>query len=328
VTAHTPDLLEISVPLGADGEAAEAVCELFERYGGGAVIEVHPQPSDRPSAAGADAAARTWVRTYLPADDVHARARVEVGLWRLGQIHPLPEALVRRLAHANWAEAWKAHYTPQRIGRHLRVVPSWLAVEVEPADRVIRLDPGMAFGTGLHPTTRLCLEELEERVRPGLAVLDVGTGSGILAIAAARLGAGRVLALDIDPQAAAIAAANAANNGVAIETVAGELAELPAETFDLVVANLLAGLLIELAAGLAARCRPGGQLVAGGILADQAAAVGAALAAAGFGPSSSRASGDWVALVAAAPGSGPPLPAAARRRGGAAARRTGGPAVR
>jgi ribosomal protein L11 methyltransferase len=289
--------VEISLPV--DGELAEAVCELFERYGGGAVVElrVRAAPED-----GHDLAVpETRVRTYLPADDVEARARLEVGLWHLGQIHPLPEAEVRRLTEANWAEAWKAHYTPQHIGDHFLVVPSWLADEAAaaPEDVVLYLDPGTAFGTGLHPTTRLCLAALEELVRPGDAVLDLGTGSGILAIGAARLGAARVVAVDLDPKAAAVAADNAERNGVAIETRAGELADTPPGRFDVVVANILAGPIVALAPALVERLRrPGGRLVVSGILAEQAGDVAAALAAAGAEGLETRHSGDWVAIVA------------------------------
>jgi ribosomal protein L11 methyltransferase len=218
--------------------------------------------------------------------------------------------LVRELAEANWAEAWKAHFTPLAVGRRLWVVPAWVdpANLALPAEAVvIRLDPGMAFGTGLHPTTQLCLAALEARVRPGAAVLDVGTGSGILAIGAALLGAGRVVGLDIDPKAVEIAAANAAQSGVAVELRVGSIeaaegvAAPGAHRFDLVVANLLAGTIIELAEALAARVAPGGALIASGILAEQAGAVGAALAAAGLALADTAVQGDWVALVARRP---------------------------
>src|SRR2546422_789169 len=105
----------------------------------------------------------------------------------------------------DWASAWKAYFKPLRVGRRFVVKPSWEAYAPRPDDRVLELDPGMAFGTGAHPTTQLCLEALEETVQPGERVLDFGTGSGILAIAAARLGAGTVFGLDIDPVAAAAA---------------------------------------------------------------------------------------------------------------------------
>lgn len=292
----TADYLELSVPV--DGEAAEAVCELFERHGGGAVVEVRLRAG---TAEGADLPVpEARVTTYIPADDVDARTRLEVGLWHLGMLYPVPEPVVRRLAEADWAEAWKAHYTPQRIGPFL-VVPSWTEVTPAPGDLLIELDPGMAFGTGLHPSTRLCLVALAALVRPGDSLLDVGTGSGILAIGAGRLGADHLVGLDIDARAVATAVANSARNDLVLASFAGPLGELPAATFDVVAANLLAGILIDLAAGLYERTRPGGWLVASGVLAEQAAAVDAAFVAAGFGPAELQASGDWVALVSRRP---------------------------
>jgi ribosomal protein L11 methyltransferase len=288
------DVIELSVAV--DGEAAEAVCELFERYGGGAVVEIQVT-------AGTDdgqdlPVPQTHVRTYIDANDVEMRARLEVGLWHLGRLYPIPEASARKLAQANWAEAWRAHYSPQRIGQHFLIVPSWLPPEPQPGDRVIRLDPGMTFGTGLHPTTRLCLVALETLTGPGARVLDVGCGSGILAIGAARLGAARVVALDINPDAVATAAANAALNGVALDTFAGELAGLPAERFDVITANLLASTISELAPTFPQYLVPGGVLIASGILADQAAAVTVALGEAGLATVDTLPSGDWVALIA------------------------------
>jgi ribosomal protein L11 methyltransferase len=315
-------LLEISVAV--DGEAAEAVCELFERYGGGAVVEIrvadfsgspgHTAPSQSApshtapsqSAPSQTAPSQTaWVRTYLPVDDIEARRRVEVGLWYLSRLYPVPEPLLRELAEANWADAWKEHFTPLQIGERFWVIPAWIDPATVPAAAgglVIQLDPGMAFGTGLHPTTQLCLAALEARVRPGDTVLDVGTGSGILAIGAARLGAARVVGVDIDPRALAIAATNAALNGVALEIRSGRLEDAGEALFDLVVANILAGTIIEMAPALAARVRPGGLLIVSGILAEQAEAVCAGLAAAGLAPVGETASGDWVALTARQPG--------------------------
>lgn len=293
------DLLELAVPV--DGEAAEAVCELFERYGGGAVIEVLVRAG--PETGAELPVPRTCVRTYIPATDVDARTRLEVGLWHLSQLYPIPEAAMRLLAEANWAEAWKAHYAPLRIGPFL-VLPSWLDAPPEPGAVVLRLDPGMAFGTGLHPTTQLCLVALSDLVGPGSTVLDVGTGSGILGIGAALLGAGTVVGVDIDPRAAATAGENAQRNGVAMDIVAGSLEDVAPGAFDVVLANLLAGTVAALAAQFSQRVRPGGALVASGVLEEQSGSVATALVSAGFEPARILPSGDWVALVARWPGKG------------------------
>ena len=157
------------------------------------------------------------VKTYLPLDGTagEAQRRLEEGLWHLGQIYPIPDPVIRELAEEDWAEAWKQQYHLLRVGRRIVIVPAWEAYAPAPGEVVIRLEPGMAFGTGLHPTTRLCLEALEAHLAPGCTVLDVGTGSGVLAIAAAKLGARSVLALDADPVAVSVARENVALNGVA-----------------------------------------------------------------------------------------------------------------
>ncbi len=284
--------MELAVPV--DGEAAEAVCELFERHGGGAVVEVLLSgPED-----GTDLPVpKTHVRTYIPLGDVDARAKLEAGLWHLGRIYPIPKATLRPLAEANWAERWKSHYTPQRIGKSFYVVPTWIEPDARESDRVIRMDPGMAFGTGLHPTTRLCLAALERHVAGGDAVLDIGTGSGILAIAGALLGASEVAAIDLSPDAVEIARANAERNGVHLLVQAGELHELEPAEYDVVVANLLASTIIELAPALIPRLRPGGIVISSGILVDQRDTVEEALTTVGLAKVEHMVSGDWVATA-------------------------------
>ena len=135
-------------------------------------------------------------------------------MWHLGQMRPVGALKVQQLEEEDWANAWKQHYNTQRVGERTVIVPSWLDYEAEPDEIVLNLDPGMAFGTGLHPTTQLCLRLLEQHARPRQRTLDLGTGSGILAIAAAKLGAGPVVALDNDPIAVEAASANVARNGV------------------------------------------------------------------------------------------------------------------
>ncbi|MEK7785592.1 MAG: 50S ribosomal protein L11 methyltransferase, partial [Chloroflexota bacterium] len=144
------------------------------------------------------------MRAYLPADDVTAletaRQKIEEGLFYLNMIRPIPAPSYTPVSDANWAELWKANYKPIRIGNRLVVIPSWLAdrQSTEPPNIPILMDPGMAFGTGTHPTTQLCLALIEAHLKPDDTVLDLGCGSGILAIAAAKLGAKSVLAVDID----------------------------------------------------------------------------------------------------------------------------------
>lgn len=250
--------LEIS--LRVDEESAEAVSELFNQYGeGGAVAEVSP---DDPLVT---------VKTFVPSQDERLKPLYEA-LWHLGQIRPLPEPRVREVKEEEWAEAWKAHYEPQHIGRRLVVSPSWQRYAPSDGEVVITLDPGMAFGTGLHPTTRMCLEALEEHLSYGAKVLDLGTGSGILAIAAAKLGARTVLALDTDPLAVKIAKENVLANGVrrTVKVREGSLEMAKGFLFDLIVVNILARTIADLIEkGLLDHLKPEGLLIAAGIMASE-----------------------------------------------------------
>ena len=308
--------LEITVQ--ADGEAAEAVAELFNRYGrGGAVIEIPVDLFEHEAEIGL-VPTTVLVKTYLPPDEAAGdlRQRIEEGLWHLGQLYPLAEPAVRELAEADWAEAWKSHYHLLRAGRRLVIVPAWQVYDPAPGEVAIRLEPGMAFGTGLHPTTRLCLEAIEAYLSPGGTVLDVGSGSGVLAIAAALLGAGSVLALDADIVAVRVAGENVGLNGVA-GRVSVRHASLPGGgevplhfspegppellvegKFDLVAANILAPVISGMAPSLAARLAPGGTLVASGLIDSQESAVVEALQAQNLDILERRQEKDWVCLVA------------------------------
>ncbi len=205
------------------------------------------------------------------ADPVAALARAGA---RLGRVPPAGET--RAVADQDWVRATQAQFAPVRIAERLWIVPSWCAAP-EPAAINVTLDPGLAFGTGTHPTTRLCLEWLATRLPPAATVLDYGCGSGILAIAAAKLGAAHVTGVDIDAQAVEAARANAAANGVAGDFLPAD-GLAPSASFDVVVANILANPLRLLAPALAVRTRPGGRIVLSGVLAEQAGEVAAAYA--------------------------------------------------
>lgn len=289
--AYNNKWLEVSVTV--ESEIAEAVAEVLSRYAHrGVVIEAGPEGwSSGP----------VVVRAYLPADDQLPanKRRVEEALWHLGQIQPIPAPTFRPIAEEDWAEAWKKQLKILRVGQHIVIQPSWLDYSPASADIVIQLDPGMAFGTGLHPTTQMCLAALEELIWPGANVLDLGSGSGILAIAAAKLGAGRVLAVDNDPRAVQVARGNVIANGVQ-EIVSVERGSLPdvSGSYDLVLVNILARVIVKMVReGLATRIRPGGVLIAAGIIVDQEPKVIAAfeqvLALVGR-----QQRDDWVSLVA------------------------------
>jgi len=293
--------LELTVE--ADSEAIEAVSEILGRLGHGAAVRptrLLRDPTDE-LAVREDASAPYELTAHLP-DDAAAPAAIEQterALWHLQAfgLRPVGGLRVRPVEDRDWTEAWKAGYEPQRIGR-LVITPSWLDPP-EGADVVVlRLDPGMAFGTGLHPTTRACLVMLQEVEPMRDRVLDVGSGSGILGIAALALGAATVDAIDTDPEATAATAANARVNRLAdrLSVRLGTLDEAPSEPYPLVLANLVAVVLIELASRLAAHLAPGGTLLASGIIDERAGEVEAALVAAGLRCAKRRIDGEWVSL--------------------------------
>jgi ribosomal protein L11 methyltransferase len=293
--------LELSVE--ADVEAVEAVSEILGRVAEGTTVQptrLIRDPSDELIAR--EDATAPFVVTAHVADGPDAHDAVDAterALWHLQAfgLRPVGPLQVRSVDDADWADAWKRHYVPQRIGQVV-IVPSWVAHEAGPGEAVVVLDPGMAFGTGLHPTTRACLELLQAvSPMPG-RLLDVGCGSGILALAAVRLGADSAVGYDTDPLAVDAARGNAERNGLGerVDIRQGTLPELGEERFALVVANLVASLLIGLAPRLAAHVAPGGDLVAGGIVAARAEEVIAALTAVGFTVADDRSDGEWVAL--------------------------------
>jgi ribosomal protein L11 methyltransferase len=302
--------MEVSLLL--DGELVEAVAEVLRRYAPDGVVIESTGVSSSPDDAEGHAVGLLRVCAYLPVDSdlEEKRRKLEEALWYLGRIRSLPVAQYRLIQDQDWSQAWKEHYQPILIGERLVIVPAWL--ESPAPERIpISIDPGMAFGTGTHPTTQLCLELLEARmsqlVPQETDVIDVGCGSGILSIAAIKLGARRSVAVDIDPQAISVTQENAALNGVAegLEVGVGSVAELRAGDFSirqaqLVLANILALVIIQLLdAGLAELLAPEGVAIFSGILVEQEQEVITALEKAGLRLAGRRQSGDWVALQVA-----------------------------
>jgi ribosomal protein L11 methyltransferase len=236
------------------------------------------------------------VTGYLPVDE-----RLEGTLRTLKAALDGGDITIRFVAEEDWAHAWKQYFKPQRIGQRLVIKPSWEAYAPEPADLVIEMDPGMAFGTGLHATTRLCLQGLEARVTPGVRVADVGTGSGILAVAAILLGAEHVAATDNDPLAVRIARENAQRNGLSARITVDEASLPPPGTFGLITANILADIILAMADELVAALAPGGVLIASGIIDTRADAVHRGLEAAGLTWETTETEGEWVAIHARRP---------------------------
>jgi ribosomal protein L11 methyltransferase len=216
----------------------------------------------------------------------------------LGEIKPPVYAWVQ---DEDWANAWKAYFKPTRVGQHFVIIPSWETYELQEGDVALHLDPGMAFGTGTHPTTSLCLRRLEGLVKPGDRVLDVGTGSGVLAIGAARLGATPVVAIDIDPVAVKVAQENAERNGALLDVRAGTLDQVETDECDLVIANIIASVIIDILPDVATRLKKGGKFLASGIIAEKKQAVVEAMTATWLLPLEVREEGGWVAILATKP---------------------------
>jgi len=284
----TPRWLELAVP--AHAEAVEAVSEILGRFGrGGIAVEVPLEPR-----GGAD----HTVKAYL-VEDGESFAKVSDIRDALGHLQafglgPIGELAVRMVEDKDWLEAWKAEFVPIRIGRFV-IRPTWSAARPEDALELV-LDPGMAFGTGLHPTTRQCLEALSQVALEGKSVLDVGTGSGILAIAAAKRGASPVVAVDTDPVAVTAARDNAERNAVAIPIGEGSAADVPGR-FDVVVANLVSPVLQRIAPHLAARLASRGTLLIAGVSVPAERDTREAFAQLRLSAIDRTQSDDWVALA-------------------------------
>ena len=224
---------------------------------------------------------------------------------RLSQLHDTAENIgslrveTRSVNDKSWADVWKKYFKPFYAGQHLVVKPTWEPFDPAPGDRVIEIDPGMAFGSGTHETTGMCLSVLEENIRGGEEIIDVGTGSGILAIGAALLGAGHVLAVDIDPDAVKVAAENVANNHVQdIVTVQqGNLLEKVDAVCDICVANIISDIIISFAAPLMSHIRPGGLFICSGIVSMRADEVAQALLDAGYEILHKYTRGEWTAFL-------------------------------
>jgi ribosomal protein L11 methyltransferase len=309
----------LEVSLTVDGELAESVADVLARFApNGVMTEQGVKFTDEEDEG--TATGPITVRAYLEVNDQleQTRQKLEESLYYLGMIKPVPSPSYKQVADQNWMEAWKQHYKPILIGERLLILPAWME-SPNPERVAIRIDPGMAFGTGTHPTTQLCLELIEKHfddgrwtmdhtvssiVHDSSSVIDVGCGSGILSIAALKLGASKVLGVDIDIESVKNSRENAGTNDIGDDFITGQgsVAEVlegkfPFKSAPLVVANILAPIIIRLFdAGLADLVEPGGEIILSGILAHQADSVLEAAQARGLLANDQRQMGDWVAL--------------------------------
>ena len=297
--------LELSVSVPAE-QVEEAARLLGEIVPGGCSIEDPIVPLGPEEGVRREPWRPSIVRAYLPADTQLAERRAAARA-ALATLPGAPDLHERPVREEDWAHAWKEFFQVEHVGRRIVIRPTWRDYTAAPGEVVIDLDPGMAFGTGQHETTRLCLAALDELLRPGDRVLDLGCGSGILAVAAAKLGAAAVVAVDIEDVAIEATQENAVRNGVAgrISAARGSLgadwplAAPPDRAFDLVLANIHAAAVASLAPAIAAALRgPGATLIGSGIVAERLPLVLDALAAAGFATPEVRAAGDWRTVIA------------------------------
>lgn len=292
----------IQVSVTADPSSVDDVVGFLQRHcAGGATVEQLAIGIDK------GLSPHATVKGYIPEWDKETRRKIEIALLLLSRSSPISEPMFETLEPEDWSESWKTFFPPLPIGKRIVIVPTWREYEPEDDRLIIRLDPGMAFGTGLHATTRLCLSALESLISSRVRTLDVGTGSGVLAISAALQGAGPIDALDTDPVAVATASENVALNGVQdIVTVThGSLGEkrpagVPRHTaggYGLLLVNILAEIIIDMAPALHEALTDSGRYVASGIIAEKADDVIAALEHAGLTIDEQLAEDDWVALV-------------------------------
>ena len=279
--------LSITVP----HEYVEPISYLFGRYGKGVSTELAGE-------------GKVLLRTYLTTGSRQRMARIDVGVRLVGAIEPIGDLEIRELPEdEDWMESWKSNFGILRIGKRLVIKPTWLELDftASPDDIVIEIDPGIAFGTGYHPTTDTCLQAMEQHIAPGMTVLDLGTGSGILTIAAVKLGAGLVTALDIDSQAVTAARRNFKRLGINKQVRLGQGSvphpTAPAGDFDLAVANISAR-------GVADRCpfiltalKPGALFIASGLLNTQKEEVAAVVEPLGFSLISEWPQEEWTTLL-------------------------------
>lgn len=277
--------VSIEVPF----EYVEPISYLFDRHGNGLSTQLQDNGT-------------VLLRTYLPSGSRQQLAHIEVGVKLASILEPLGELNVRSLDdETDWQNAWKSHFSLLKLGKRLVIKPSWIDYEGSPEDLVIELDPGMAFGTGYHPTTYTCLELLEELVFPGAKTLDLGTGSGILTIAMAKMGAAEVIALDTDPVAVRAAQKNVQEAGIEgkVELAQGTVPHPLAAggQFDLAVANISARAVGDRAAAIYALLKPEGVFIGSGIIHGQHQEAESAIRKAGFASIEVRQKEDWIALV-------------------------------
>lgn len=291
--------LSVSTP----PEFVEPLSQIFYRYGHGGVAVEQPGGYNPDEGETLDPTQWVTVTTYLPINDStkERRNHIDVGVRLVAHVSPVEGLEEREIEEEEWQDAWKEHFDVLHITDRVVIAPSWKEYTAKPHEAVITLDPGMAFGTGHHPTTRMCLEQLDKLVKPGMNLIDVGCGSSILSIAAAKLGARHVFGIEIDSVAVNVAKQNIRDNDLehTIRPVQGSLPhpDVMADAYDIAIANISAKIVIEISSELVRATKPGGKIIASGILDENKTGPIDALTAAGATLESTLVDGDWVTLI-------------------------------
>ena len=295
----------VEVSLRVSAEQAEAVAEVLSRFlPNGVVVEQYAIPNDRDETNPTEPDVKVFGYFLADASLPDKQRKLEEALWHLSQIQELPSPTYQPIQDEDWMAAWKKQYRPIEIGKKLVILPAW--IKKETPDRIpILINPSMAFGTGTHPSTQLCLLLMEEAIQPGYTVMDIGCGSGILSVAAIKLGASQVLAVDIDPAAIISTRENADNNQVTsqLDVQAGSVAEILEGQFCMkdarvVLVNILASTITMLmTSGLVELVQADGELILAGILENQVDEIRTLAREKGLGVVKQVNSADWSALV-------------------------------
>jgi ribosomal protein L11 methyltransferase len=297
----------LEVKIQSDGELAEALAEVLGRFvSGGVIVESVTQYNSLTHEN--EPTGQMRVFGYLPVDEnlEATRQKIEEALWHLSQITPVPRPQYRNIKNQNWMNAWKKHFSPIPVGEKILVLPAWQEAKQGESRQIIKINPAMAFGTGTHPTTQLCMRLLENHIQSGINVIDVGCGSGILSIAALKLGASHVLAVDVDVEAIKSTLENAGFNAISpssLQTEQGSVKEILTGEFSiqkapLVLVNILAAIILRLFEnGLGNIVEEGGILLLSGVLEHQESEILNAANQAGFVMIEKIAEDDWVSFA-------------------------------
>ena len=300
-TEGSDEVSDLFVENGADGTMIEDRADIPDPSKPHGIWEII-DPS-LPDSMPEDVLVHAW---YKPENIPALLDQIRSGLSLLSSGHPEYGSLVlesRSVDDRTWAETWKQYYKPFHVADHLVIKPTWEPYTPEPGDRVIEIDPGMAFGSGTHETTAMCLKLLEDQISGGEEVIDVGTGSGILSIGAALFGARHVLAIDIDPDAVRVASENVEHNHVSdvVTVVQGDLLKNNNAVCDICVANIISDIIIAFAAPLMQHIRAGGLFICSGIVSSRSDEVSDALLAAGYDILQRYSRGEWTAFLSRRP---------------------------